>query len=170
MKNWAFVAIVFLLSTSILIPLARAEPTVAPKNPQTGPYQGTGERDISQGAWQSWQAPVGTVDPERLIPSDSADSTTSAALPQYPGPFKSDSLMANSLKDGKPIQVEESKPIEKIESETTDSAPAPVLATVAPKPKSDSKRILMIAIVSVAFLGYRKFRRANPNRPKPSFL
>jgi len=176
MKNWAFAAIIFLLGASMLTPRAHADPTVAPKNPRNGPYQGTGDRDISQSAWQSWQAPVGTVDPERLIPDNSGDSTASGTLPQnHADPFKSDSFqLANNLKDGKPIQIEQSKPIEKIESDTADSTSTPtaVVATAAPKPKSNSRRILIIALISVAFLGYRKFRRANagPYPPKPNFL
>ena len=173
MKNWAFAATTFLLSITVLIPLAHAEPSVAPKNPKTVPFQGTGGRDISESAWESWQAPVGTTDPERLIPSDSTNSTANTAVAYHFDSFKSDSL-PNTYKDGKPIQVEQSKPIEKIETVTADSAPQPatVLATAAPKSKSNSKRVLMIAVVSVAFLGYRKFRRANagPYPPKPSFL
>ncbi len=173
MKTWAFAASILFLGTSLSAPLAHAGPTVPPKVQKTLPFQGEGGRDISQSAWQSWQAPVGTVDPERLIPDDSTDSA--AELPQYHfDSFKSDSFqLASSLKGGKPIQVEESKPVE-IESENSGSAPQSpaVVATAVPKPKSDSKRILMVAIVSVAVLGYRKFRRSHvgPYPPKPSFL
>jgi hypothetical protein len=162
MKVWAFTATILLLGISVLIPVARAQPQ--PKPPKTVPFRGSGGRDISQSPWQSWQAPVGTVDPERLISNDPSNSAANAAVP-----FKSDSFQA-----AKPIQVEEAKPIERIESESPDSTattPA-VLATTAQKPKSDSKRIITIAIICVAALAYRKFRRANASRrpPKPNFL
>ena len=175
MNNWAFAATIFLLSASILTPRAHAEPTMTPKNPRNVPFEGTGGRDISESAWQSWQAPVGTIDPERLIPGESTNSTANAASASYHfDSFKSDSFQfGNTVKDGKPIQVEEPKLSEKIESGTdSPSQTTAVLATPVPKPKSDSKRILMIAIVSVAVLGYRKFRRANtsPHPPKPNFL
>ena len=173
MKNSALAATIFLFCISIWTPQAAAALTPPPKNPKSVPFQGAGGRDISESAWQSWQAPVGTTDPERLIPSDSTNSTADAAPAAYHfDSFKSDSFqLANTFQDEKPIQVEESKPIEKIENET-DSQPAAVLATAAPQPKSDSKRILMIAFVSVAVLGYWKFRRANahPYPPKPGFL
>lgn len=168
MKYWAFAATILLLGISVSTPVALAQPQ--PRAPQTVPFQGAGGRDISQNPWQSWQAPVSTVDPERLISNDLTNSAASAAAP-----FKSDAFqLANTFKDGKPIQVEETKPIERIEGGNADStvqAPA-VLATAAPKPKSDSKRIMVIAIVCVAALAYRKFRRANasPHPPKPSFL
>lgn len=170
MKNRAFVVSVFLLGTFVSTPLAHGDPTIAPKNPRATPYQGNGP-DISQGAWQSWQAPVGTVDPDRLISDDSTNSTAGYHFDS----IKSDSFqLANaSNKGGKPIQVERTKPIE-IESENTEpvAPPNPVLATATPKPKSDSKRIIMVAVISVAVLGYRKFRRANtsPYPPKPNFL
>ncbi len=168
MKYWDVAATVFLLGLSVFTPVAHAQPQ--PRSPKTVPFQGVGGRDISQSPWQNWDAPVSTVDPERLIQNDSSNSAAGAAVP-----LKSDSLpLANVFKDGKPIQVEETKPIERIEIGNADSsaqAPA-VVATAAPKPKSNSKRILIVAIVCVAALAYRKFRRANarPYPPKPSFL
>jgi len=176
MKTWAIAASILILGTSASTPLAHADPSVQPRAQKTVPFQGAGGRDISQSAWQSWQAPVGTVDPERLIPSDSTDSTATAAGQQYHfDSFKGGSFqLASGVKEGKPIQVEESKSIEAVENQSDNSAPKPaaVVATAAPKPKNDSHRVLMIAFISVAVLGYRKFRRANASQhpPKPNFL
>ena len=164
MKIRAFAAIVFLVGTYISTSDLHAEPTVQPKNPKRVPYQDNSGPDISQNAWQNWQAPVATIDPDRLISDDSTGTTAVAGIKS--GLFQ--------VANGKPVEVEASKPNENTESSSTDSAvkPAPMLATAAPKPKSDSKRIIMIAVISVAVLGYRKFRRANagPYPRKPNFL
>ena len=167
MKIWAIAAIVLLIGMETFTPAAHAEPRVQSNNPKRVPFQDNSGPDISENAWQNWQAPVATVDPDRLISDNSTNlnnATASAELKS--GAFQ--------VAEGKPIQVEATKPIEKIESASTENPdkPAPMLATVAPKPKSDSKRIIVIAVISVAVLGYRKFRRAsaNPYPPKPNFL
>ena len=150
--------------------IVRAAPP-PPRYPQTTPFQGSGGRDISQNVWQNWQAPVGTVDPSRLIPNNSADSAASNGFSLN----ASDSFQtAKSYDQEKPIQVEQTKPIERSEPENsglTDPQSAPLLATTSPK-TSDSKRIVMVAAISVAVLAYRKFRRAHTGRypPKPNFL
>jgi hypothetical protein len=174
MKNRALTITIFLLGTFTLIPITRAD-SLAPKNPRTLPFSPPG-RDISQSTWQSWQAPVGTVDPSRLIPNDSTESMAASGLPQNQfNSLKFDSFQsAKSFEKGTPIEVEQTKPIEKFETEN----PAPVnqstpaLATAVPKTNSDSKRIVMVALISVAVLAYRKFRRAHAGRypPKPNFL
>ncbi len=115
MKYRAIAATVLLLSTSIFAPVAHAQPQ--PQFPQKS-WRRAGGRDISQSPWQSWQAPVSTVDPERLIQNDSSNSAASAAAL-----FKSDAVpLANAFKDGKPIQMEATKPIESIESANADSS------------------------------------------------
>ena len=166
MKNWALVATVFVLGTFILTPLAHSEPRMSPRT-KALPFQGSGGRDISEDGWQNWQAPVGTVDPEQLISDDSTNSTVDASLPKiHSGSFQ--------VAGGKPIQIEASKPIEMVANGNNPAIdrPAPVLVTATPKPKSDSKRIILVAVISVAVLSYRKFRRANatPYPPKPNFL
>ena len=175
MKNRALAVTIFLVGAFLVTFAVRADPP-PPRYPNTMPFQGAGGRDISQSAWQSWQAPVGTVDPSRLIPNDSPESMTASGLPQNQfdslkfDPFQS----AKSFDKGTPIEVEQAKPIEKFETE--NSAPmnqsTPTLATAAPKTRSDSKRIITVAVISVLALAYRKFRRAHAGRypPKPNFL
>ena len=162
MKNRALVAVGFILGVFILTPCARGEL----RNPKALPFQGSSGRDISEEGWRSWQAPVGTVDPEQLISNDSTNSTVGASLPKiHSGAFQ--------VAGGKPIQIEASKPIEMVAdgNNAAIDRPAPVLATATPKPKSDSKRIILVAVISVAVLSYRKFRRASsPYPPKPNFL
>ena len=159
-------AIVFVLGTFILTPFAHGEPRMSPRT-KTLPFQGSGGRDISEDGWQSWQAPVGTVDPEQLISDDSTNSTADASLPKiHSGSFQ--------VASGKPIQIEASKPIEMVGNgnKAAIDRPVPVLATARTKPESDSKRIILVAVISVAVLSYRKFRRVNatPRPPKPNFL
>lgn len=177
MKNRASAVIVFLLGTFIITPALWAGPP-PPRMPKTLPFQGAvGGRDISESAWPNWQSPVGTVDPGRLIPDDTTNFMGGDGLELSPsGPFKAVSLpMTKSVSGGTPIQVEPTKPIEQLETEHPSLAnqpPAPMLATAAPKAKSDSKRIITVAVISVVILAYRKFRRANAKShpPKPSFL
>jgi hypothetical protein len=174
LSNRNFSVTMCLIATCTFTLLAHAAPTVAPKNPKVTPYQGDGP-DVSQNVWQNWQAPVSTVDPSRLISSDPADSTHER-LPKlgfdYGG---SNSLkVAHLSSGGRPIEVETTKPIESVESEKTETPgpTTPVLATAAPRPKSGSKRVIVLAICAVAFVAYRKFRRASarPYPPKPNFL
>jgi hypothetical protein len=170
MKNWAFAISVFLVGTSMVTSAVRAEPP-PPRYPKTTPSLGAGGRDISENAWQTWQAPVGTVDPSRLIPNNSADTTASNGFSLN----ASDSQLTKSFDQGKPIQVEQIKPTESFVPENTgltDHRSAPLLAATSPKTKSDSKRIVMVAAISVAVLAYRKFRGAHTGRypPKPNFL
>jgi hypothetical protein len=171
MNNRAFAITIFLVGAVIITSAVRAAPP-APRYPKTMPFQGAGGRDISENAWQNWQAPVGTVDPSKLIPENSADSAASNGISLS----ASDSFqLAKSFDQGKPIQVEQIKPSEKFETENTgltDHQSVPLLGTTSPKTKSDSKRIVMVAAISVAVLAYRKFRRAQAGRhpPKPNFL
>ena len=171
MKNRAFAITVFLLGTFIVVTMTRADSSLAPRNPGTLPFSPAG-RDITQSAWESWQAPVGTVDPSRLIPNSSADAVASNGFSLN----ASDSFpLAKSFDQEKPIQVEQAKLIERSVSENTELTAhrsAPLLASTSPKTKSDSKRIVMVAAISVAVLAYRKFRRVQVGRypPKPNFL
>jgi len=171
MKNWAFAITIFLIGGFVVTSAVRAAPP-PPRYPKTMPFEGAGDRDISENAWRSWQAPVGTVDPSRLIPDNSTDSAASNGFSLN----ASDSFQpAKSFEQGKPIEVEQTKPIERFEPENTgltDHRSPPLLATTSPKSKSDSKRIIMVAAISVAVLAYRKFRRAHASRypPKPNFL
>jgi hypothetical protein len=163
MKNWAFAITIFLVGAFMVTSAVQAAPP-PPRYPKTTPFQGSGGRDISENAWQNWQAPVGTVDPSRLIANNSADTTASNGFPLN----ASDSFqLAKSFDQEKPIQVEQSKPIDRFDHQS-----APLLATTSPKTNGDSKRIVMVAAVSVAVLAYRKFRRARAGRypPKPNFL
>jgi len=176
MKNRAFAITVFLLTAFVVTSITHAD-SLQPKNNRSLPFQGAGGRDISESAWQNWQAPVGTVDPNRLIPTDSTDFSASNGLPQNQlASLKSDSLeLPKAFKAGTPIEVEQTKPIERFEPVKAGSAEyqsVPLLATTTPKTKSDSKRIIMVAAISVGVLAYRKFRRAHAGRypPKPSFL
>jgi hypothetical protein len=175
MRNRAIAAAIFLLGILVFVSIAHSQP-LQPKNDKTPPFQGAGGRDVSQSIWQSWQAPVGTVDPDRLIPNESTGSKTVDAFPQYHSDsLKSESYqLANAFNGGTPIQVEEAKSIEKMETGNADSAvqSAPALATAGPKAKSNSRWIVLVACLSVGVLAYRKFRRANagPYPPKPNFL
>jgi len=174
MKNRALAATLTLIGTFVFSSPAPAEQTLPPKIPPTLPFQGAGGRDVSENAWQGWQAPVGTVDPDRLVSSDSTDSTSQGQSQSHFDSLKSDSLQpAKSFDDAKPIQVEASKPIEKVDRMDAEpgNQPAPVLATAAPKTKSDSK-LIVGAVLCFAILAYRKFRRAKagPHPPKPNFL
>lgn len=176
MKNRAFAIAIFLLGTFIVISTAQADPP-PPRYPKTMPFQGSGGRDISENAWQNWQAPVGTMDPSRLIPDGSTNLMAADGLPlQASDPSKAVSLdVTKFASEGKPIQVAQTKPIEMSETEhtsQTDASHVPVLASAVQKPKNDSKRIITIAALSVAILAYRKFRRAHSKShpPKPSFL
>src|SRR5947208_2114723 len=105
MKNRALTITIFLLGTFTIIPLTRAD-SLAPKNPRTLPFSPAG-RDISQSEWQGWQAPVGTVDPSRLIPNDLVDCPASNGFPlNASGSLKGDSFqLAKSFEQGKPIQM-----------------------------------------------------------------
>jgi len=174
MKNRALAAILILTGTFVLSSLALAEPSLQPKIPPTLPFQGVGGRDVSENAWQGWQAPVSTVDPDQLISSDSTDSTTKAQPQYHFDALKSDSLeLAKSSTEGKPIQVEASKPIEKVDLMNTEPAnhSTPLVATATPKTRSDWK-LLVGAALCFAVLAYRKFRRTKvgPHPPKPNFL
>lgn len=173
MKNRAFAAIIFLLGAFVFISSAQGEPRLQGKNPSMVPFPGTAGQDMSQGGWQNWQAPVGTVDPDRLISSDSTVSTMAGVSPAHSDSIQSDSRLADAFRDGTPIQVEKPKLVETTtESARSAGQPAAALANAAPKAKSDSKRIVLIACISLAVLAYRKFRRANarPYPRKPSFL
>ena len=161
----------FIVTTFGQVPCARAGTPVEGKKPI--PFQGDAGRDVSQDAWSSWQAPVETVDPSRLL--DSTESTNTDAAPGlHFGSLGSNSYqLADAFTGRTRAQVVDTKPIERLETSTGRTSPvpaAPVLATTAPK--NGSKRIMLIAGASVAILAYRKFRRTNarPYPPKPNFL
>jgi len=174
MKYWHFVATVFLLEASTS-PLLAGSPVMPAKSASLPAYQEKGGRDVSQNAWSSWDAPVSTVDPSQLVSSDSADLTASNGVSglhlssQKAGLFQ----FASAFNEAKPVHVEKSKPIQEIEPGNTTAADIqPAAATVVVAPKSGSNHILLIAVISVAVLAYRKFRRTNagPYPRKPSFL
>jgi len=169
MKNRAFAITLVVVGISSASSLVWADVTLQSRNQKSVPFQGSGGRDISQNPWQSWQAPVSTTDPSRLIP---AESTVSNGIsPSEFGATKSDSVqLAKSFAPGTPIQIEDSQTTEK--AENANPVPVNALATAVPEEKSDSKRIFTIGLVCVAILAYRKFRRGHASRypSKPNFL
>jgi len=169
MKNRAFAITMVVVGVCFASRLVWADATLQPKNPKNAPFEGSGGRDISQNPLESWQAPVGTVDPSRLMPAESMSSN--GISPNGLGATKSDSVqLAKAFTPGTPIQIEQSQTIPK--AENANSTPAEVIATATPKGKSNSKRIITIGLICVAILAYRKFRRAHAGRypPKPNFL
>ena len=120
-----------------------------------------------------WDAPAATVNPGFLIPNDSANPDPSDEFTEhhFESTFGRDSfLLADAFKSNV-MQVENVKPIEKIEARSEDSL-YDQPAVVAPPRKSETKRIFLIAIASVTILAFRKFRRTAAGMPsqKPSFL
>jgi hypothetical protein len=117
-----------------------------------------------------WKAPVATVNPSSLIPDDSADSHSldGFTAPHFESSFGRDSFQLANAFNGN--NSEGAKPIEKVEVRSDDSPyDHPATAVVAP-PKSENKRIAIIALGSVALLAFRKFRRTGMPPRKPSFL
>lgn len=175
MKHRA-VLLVFLFGINFAALQARAGYTPPNSGPvKNNPFQNlTGGRDVATTEWQSWQAPgAGPVDPNRLVPGDG--STNSGSLKVFSESRldslfgTSPSLPAKSLHGGD-AKVEIVKPIEKVaprtESPTYNAQPIPVVPR-----KSDTKRIVLIALVCVGILAYRKFRRPSTVPwKKPSFL
>jgi len=149
-----------------------------PEGPRAFPgskqYQNPMGQDISQNGWQSWQAPAATVNPEGLIPSDDSSALTarSSVAVNPAGPVRTDAAQLDKLFNQCESGPETSKPIEKIESSnpraTLDEPAAPAAAPKA----HETKRVILIAGLSVAVLAVRKFRRllAGPAVQKPSFL
>jgi hypothetical protein len=141
---------------------ARPDPLVPPPGAKAGNPDMLGPLANDQ-----WKAPVATVNPEVLIPDDSTNAKASGLIDPY---FKS-SFGANAFATrtgSSPLEV--TKPIEKIETHDEGALSDQPVAAVA-APRSDSKRVMMIALASIALLAFRKLRRpktATP--PKPSFL
>lgn len=142
--------------------MARASadsPTVAPGakrgNPDLlGPLAG-GE----------WKAPIATVNPGVLIPDDASGSG-----PPFKSSFGANAFpSANSPHSGS-SQVAAAKPIEMVELHR-DSPLSDEPVAVAPAPKSETKRVVTVALAALTLLAFRKFRRRNTGMPpKPSFL
>jgi len=168
MKNRAFALTIVIVGVCFASELVWAD-ALQPKNTQKAPYTGSGGRDISQNPWQSWQAPVGTTDPSRLIPAESTESN-GISPNELVAPKPESVQLAKSFAQGTPIEVEQSTPIGSPAKQ--NSAPAEVLATATPKAAGNSKRGLAIGAICLALLGYRKFRRSHADRrpPKPNFL
>ncbi len=159
------------LGIAILPQVAQADLSVAPNRPINKPYQDLVGRDISQNGWSGWQTPVGTVDPGRLIPSDDSSNSVKILTGSLASPKSNSFELTGTFDQGKAIHIEKTKPIEEIEPKTADTAvnPVPVPIAVA-APRSDSRRIMLIAAGSVALLAFRKFRRTSNIPKKPNFL
>jgi hypothetical protein len=141
---------------------AQVRGQVAAKNPVVKPFQDTG-RDVSQDGWSGWQAPVGTVDPSRMMSSDGVSNASAH--------FDSVKL-ASTLDHGKTVQMEKTKSIEEVAATTTTTdtvveEPA-VIATAAPK--GGTRKILWVGVACVAFLAFRMFRRSGNLPKKPRYL
>jgi len=104
-----------------------------------------------------WKAPTATVDPGSLIPDDSTNSRPLL------GSFK----LTNVFKGG---PMENAKPIEMVQPHLEASIYDQPVPAVAP-PQHGTHRVAIIALISVALLAFRKFRRPNNGvPPKPNFL
>ena len=170
MKNWAIFLIVILLGFRVAIQAARAAlpmPGAPPSREHDpdilGPRLGG----------ESWNAPAATVNPGVLIPEDSDNSGSLNEFTEhhFESTFGRDSFQLADTFKSDVTEVENVKPIEKIEARSED----PLYdqpATVMPPHKSETKRIFLIALASVAFLAFRKFRRPQAGMPrrKPNFL
>jgi hypothetical protein len=169
LKYRATALLVGFLGFSSLTRTAHAEPSVTGNKPVNKPYQDLVGRDVSQNGWSSWQAPVGTVDPSRLIPSDDSSNSTEILVAPV-DPHNSNSFeLSDTL--GKTTTIEETKPIERVESSATDADDdQPTAPMAAAAPKSESKRVMVIGGGCVALLAFRKFRRPSNVPKKPSFL
>jgi len=119
-----------------------------------------------------WEAPAATVNPDFLIPDDSAIPVLSDEFTghHFETTFGRDSfLLADAFKSDV-MQVENVKPMEKIEVRSEDSL-YDQPAAVAPPRRGETKRILLIALAGLAILVFRKFRaQGSVPRQKPSFL
>jgi hypothetical protein len=129
--------------------------------------------DITADAWKSWQPPLATTDPSRLMPNDDSSETK---LPDelsghHSGSIGSDSYpLAIAFGQNVAAQHEGAKRIELVEPSSAnapENAPTPRPAAA---PKTEARRILWISVASAGLLAFRKFRRPNPGVPKPSFL
>jgi hypothetical protein len=127
-------------------------------------------KDVSAAPWKSTDA--GNL--YNLAPRD--DSTNSITLKGFSechldSLFGTNSSLAGGSLHGANMKVEITKPIEKVEPRNENPAFDPQPVPIAPR-KSDGRRVLLIALSSVAILAYRKLRRPHTRGPsqKPSFL
>jgi len=170
MNNRAIFLIVVLLGLRVAIQAARAALPMpgAPSNREHNPNL-LGPRL----GGESWNTPVATVNPGVLIPEDSDGSGSLNEFTEhhFESTFGRDSFQLADTFKSDATEVENVKPIEKIEARSEDPL-SDQLTTVMPSHKSETKRIFLIALASVAFLAFRKFRQPQAGMPrrKPNFL
>ena len=168
MKHRVISITVVLVGICFGTPMAHARPDSF--LPQSGTKSGNPDL-LSPLSGEQWKTPVATVNPEVLIPDDSTNARPGGLFDSHSkSSFGANAFpSANAARAGN-SQVEASKPIEKIEAHNDDALSDPPVAA-APIPRSDSKRVVIVAIASVALLAFRKFRRPKAALPpKPSFL